>query len=318
MRFARLMLALFAASFLFAAPGHAQGLRYFYCFAVDSQSGKVLMSDIQDVGPVAERAAYPEKFRVYLSARGLASSRSASYCVMRAKVEEIERGMQELPLACNECLGITRFEQVGWPRTGKTVSTLLAGQLEPPKVIETGQAPVTEKTAAPAPPNKNMGAPPAPEENSEIYGLWLMVRSDKPDLLSSANRTPDPSLLRLRADLRGGKWSMLLSDDRCTGWGAVAYASDGEKFVYFVERGADDEGEASRGALARAERYVGSKPNWHVQVLESFDNLYRQTVANAVAEGRGGVMGTARSVVGALVKSNCTENSSSGAAGARG
>jgi len=271
MMWTRLALVL-ATGTLWAAPATAQGgLSHFYCYAADSRAGKVLVSDVHEVGPVSERRAYGEQFADYLAARGLMPRGTQGYCVMRASQREIEQSIRELPHTCSTCGDTRDFEQVAWLREGKSAGALLAGKLLPPKKLgdqEQGQG--SGESGA-----KARDAEPAGDASGNSFGAHVRVRVDGTDAVLSVNEENGHALVRTRADLKGGTWTSLLSDDRCPGWAAVAYASDGRETFYFYRTGAETEGEASGSALDQAESAVEKREgNWITGVLRTFLNRY--------------------------------------------
>lgn len=268
---AALVCALFAA----AAPAQAQGLRYFYCYAVDAKVQKVFVSDMHDVGPPAERAAYGEQFADYLKARGHASAAVQAYCVMRASEGEIRRGITDLPRSCRECEGLDDFTPVAWLRQGKGLTELLAGKLvapEQPKGAEVLPSASSDSVRAEA------SVPPGASPDSPVKGrgVFIRVRMDMTDVVYSANEKNGDFLTRHKAQLKGGRWQLLDSDNRCPGWMAVAYASNGTERQYYVSQGAASEGEASRQALDDAVKTTQYHPGtWITGVLAAFYNDYQ-------------------------------------------
>lgn len=259
-----LRLIIAAAAFLGAAWGvgaAAQPPQFFYCYATNAKSGTVYVSDMHRVGPVGERASYGQGYARYLAAKGKVPSGTQGYCVMRATEREIERGQLELTARCDECGGADKFEQVAWLRNGKDVGVLLAGKLD-------------RKPSAPDKPAEADAA--APTETPRGAGVYAWGARGETDIVMSINETNGGALARLKADLQGGKWTNILSADRCPGWGAISYASNGEERFYYAARGAEDEGEASRKALEFAERAAERQEGeWVTGVLQSYFNDYQ-------------------------------------------
>lgn len=258
------------------APAEAQGLRYFYCYAVDPDRGTVFASDMHDVGPVAERAAYGDAFARYLQAKGKASGAIKPFCVMRATEREIARGRAELAERCSECGTITKFEDVPWLRDKrKGAEALLAGKLIKPNLLEGGEATALS--------GKQADEPAAGE------GVTILGRRDETDVTYSVNEKNGGVLARQKADLKGGRWTTVLDDSRCPGWLAVAYASNGEERWYYVAQGADSAGEASSAALEAAEKKATREgADWTTGVLAALRNDFRHRaidVAEAVRQG---------------------------------
>jgi len=294
--------ALLAATCLWAGPASAQGLAYFYCYAVDTEQGKVFVSDMHEVGPVAERASYGEQFATYLKVKAKASASIKSYCVMRATEREIERGRAELTEYCRECADITKFEDVAWLREGTGAKALLAGKLIKPS---------EPKDASPskAEPPQVARAEPEPEP-AEDAGVYILGHREATEVVYSANEERGGYLVRQKADLKGGKWTTIITNSTCPGWVAVAYASNGSERWYYAAQGAASEGEASLQALdaadAGAKRMEGV---WVTGVLVSFRNNYRPKsigpveVAESVVED--GVIQTTKGLIRRQVVSGC-------------
>ena len=279
----RWLIALLAL--LFAVPAAAQGPRYFFCWAQDATSGRVYVSDVQDVGPVNERAGYGAEFTRYLSGKGKVPAGTQAYCAMRPTIEEMRRGIADLPASCGGCRNPTAFEAVTWPRGGKTAANLLAGRLLPPP----GSAPPKPEESAPPPAD---GAP-----------AFALGRLDKTEVVFTVNEDNGRTLTRVKADLRGGKWTSILDGDRCRGWLAIAHASGPEGRVYFVSRGADDEGAASRRALERAEAHASAQgAEWRSGVLAAFHNDYRPALEPAK-----GLIDGAKERLRASITRDCAE-----------
>lgn len=288
------------AAAVWATPASAQGLNWFYCYAPNPATGTVLVSDAQPIGPVSERGGYGREFSTYLNARGKLPAGSQVYCVMRATEQEVRRGQQELAARCDECGGASKFEHVVWPRGGKSVRQVLAGG-----GAAQSPAPVTQAQVA-------VETPPV-----EGAGVFIMARTDQTEIVYVANEDNGRFLTRFKADQKGGQWTWMLDNDRCSGWLAVAYATNGSKRQYFVARGSPDQGQASRKALAAAEEYAHAQGGgWLSGVLSSFQNEYRH---------RGGDLsrGVIRAVGQELVKQlgvgdSCTEFRNGTTVGVRG
>lgn len=246
-----------------AQPALAQGLSWFYCYAPNPSTGTVLVSDAQPIGPVSERGGYGREFSTYLTSRGKLPAGTQVYCVMRASEQEVRRGQQELAERCDECGGARQFERVVWPRGGKTVRQVLAGEGTP-----------RSSTPAPAP---QQPAATVEKVAAEGIGVFMMVRTDQTEITHTANEDNGRFLTRFKADQRGGAWTWVLQNDRCQGWLAVAYATNGSERKYFIARGSADEGAASRAALAAAETFAkGRNLGWITGVISAFRNNYVQ------------------------------------------
>lgn len=283
---------------LWGTPASAQGLNWFYCYAPNSATGKVLVSDPQPIGPVSERGGYGREFSTYLAARGKLPAGSQVYCVMRATEQEIRRGQQELAARCDECGGARQFEHVTWPRGGKSVRQVLAG----------GGTATT--TTPPAKPGVVVETTPA-----EGTGVYIMARTDQTGIVYVANEENGRFLTRFKADQKGGQWTWMLSNDQCSGWLAVAYATNGSERQYFVARGSPDEGQASRKALEAAESHVQIKGGgWLSGVLVAFRNEYRHPEADFSA----GVIAGVRDEIAKQVVDRCAEFRDGTTVGVRG
>jgi hypothetical protein len=300
-RWILLTLALLTASCVWSAPVSAQGLAYFYCYAVDVEQGKVFVSDMHDVGPVAERASYGAQFATYLKVKKNASASIQPYCVMRATEREIQRGRAELTEFCAECGDIRKFEDVAWLREGTGAKALLAGKLISPD--KHPEPPAREAQPAPSTP-----AVAAEREPAAGEGVYILGRRDQTEVVYSANEARGAYLVRQKADLKGGKWTPVLSDSRCPGWVAVSYASNGTERWYYPVQGADSEGEASHAALQVAEaashRMAGY---WVTGVLVAFRNDFRPApvdVGKALTEDDG-VFDAVKGLVRRQVVSGC-------------
>lgn len=282
-----------AGSFLLAcwsAAAWSQPPQFFYCYASNAKTGTVFFSDMHRVGPVAERSSYGKGYANYLAAKGKVPSGTQGYCVMRPSEAEIERGQRELPERCDECGSADNFEQVAWLRQGKDLGVLLAGKLDrkPPPAASAAESTETQKEEPPA------GA-----------GVYAWGARGETDIVMSINESNGRTLSRLQADLKGGKWTNILSDDRCPGWGAISYASNGEERRYFVARGAEDEGEASRKALEHAERTAEREEGeWTTGVLQAYFNDYQP----AERDFSGSLIQIAKDEVRRMVTSGCARD----------
>lgn len=293
--------ALFAASIPLGPAASAQGLRYFYCYAVDSGTNQVLVSDMHEVGPVAERAAYGEQFAIWLQATGKASRSVRPYCVMRASEAEIARARSDLAGYCSECGAIKTFRDVTWLRQGKGVEELLQGKLiKPEDPVETSE---TSEPGEPAP----VPDPAAVVEPVAGEGVSILGRRDMTDVVYAANVERSADIARQKADLKGGKWTPLLTDNRCPGWISIAYASTGRERWYYIAQGADSEGEASAQALAAAQKSAKRLEGTAITgVLVAFRNNYTPPpvdVIDAISED--GVLQTTKGLIRRTVTSGC-------------
>jgi hypothetical protein len=306
------LLAPLAASCLWSAPASAQGLKYFYCYAIDDERETVFVSDMHEVGPVSERSTYGAQFASYLKVKRGASASVRPYCVMRSSEQEIQRGRSDLAGYCPECGGITRFEDVAWLREGTGARALLAGKLIERNKEGDGKpsSPDTPQVAK-APARKPAAAEPEPVEDS---GLYLLGRRDATEVTYSVNEENGAYLARQKADLKGGKWSWIINGSTCVGWVAIAYASNGTDRWYYAAQGADSEGEASLAALKAAEEGAKRQDGaWITGVLVALQNNYRPKsigpldVAGAVAED--GVIETTKGLIRRQVVSGCPTGS---------
>jgi hypothetical protein len=299
------------AAALAAAPAAAAEVHHFYCYAVDAARGTVFVSDMHDTGPVSERAAYGEQFATYLKAKGLASAGVRPSCVMRASEREIQLSRAELADSCGTCGGIRRFADVAWLRGGDSgANALLAGKL----IRKPAAAPAPAPAAEPPPPAAGPAphAPPAaPAEPEPVAGegVYVLGRRDATEVVFAANEERGAYRARQKADLKGGTWTTILSDDRCPGWVAIAYASNGTERWYYPAVGADSEGEAGQAARAAAEEATRRRDGiWITGVLVAFRNdFHHKPVDLAAAVGHDGVIGTAKGLVRREVVSGCPQ-----------
>jgi hypothetical protein len=297
-----MLLTALAVSSLWSQAASAQGLRFFYCYAIDEEQAKVFVSDMHEVGPVAERGTYGQQFATYLKVKNGASATVRPFCVMRSSEAEIQRGRLDLTRYCPECGSITRFEDVAWLREGTGAKALLAGKLIKPS---------EPKEALPSKAETPQVAKAKPDhEPAEDAGVYILGHRETTEVVYSANEERGGYLVRQKADLKGGKWTAIMSNSTCPGWVAVAYASNGAERWYYAAQGADSEGEASLQALNAAD--AGTKRMegvWVTGVLVSFRNNYRPTsigpidVAEAAAED--GVIETTKGLIRRQVVSGC-------------
>ncbi len=303
-RWLALVSLLLGIGFAFAAPASAQGLTHFYCFAQNPRTGMVYVSDAHNVGPVSERGGYGADYSRYLSSKGKVPPGTQAYCNMRSSMAEVRSDIADLVRNCRVCQNPSGFEDVAWPRGGKTAENLLAGKLAPPAPKPDPAKPVTAKPAAPTQPKP-----------AEGVGVYAYVRSDRTDVAYTANEANGATLARYKTDLKGGKWLPLASNDRCPGWMAISAASDGENRHYFYSNGHPDEGAASRAALELAEGKATKMGGaWMATVLVAFLNDFRPEGIDL----SDGVIDGLKGQVRQMVTSECTRQRSLGAVGVRG
>lgn len=246
---AGLVIAALAAGFVSAVagisvgstPARAQGLQYFYCFAPDPASGTTYVSDVHPVGALHERARYPRMFEDFLRIRGKLGVDRKAYCTMRATMREINQGRMAMRATpCRECAGAERLDDVVWPRPDKL--------RVPSMKVATGSRP-TPTALADADTPRPAALPP------EQQGAYLLAREDSVDVVAAINVADGLTEVQAKAKSRGGKWRDLMTDDRCPGWIAVAYAEKTREHAYFAVRGQDSESAASAAALDLADRW---------------------------------------------------------------
>ncbi|HZW16760.1 MAG TPA: hypothetical protein VFF66_10990 [Brevundimonas sp.] len=284
-----------------APPAAAQAPQFFYCYAVDAGAGAVYLSDTHRLGPVAERRTYGQSFSDYLAANGTVPAGTPAFCVMRARAEDIERAQLDLAVqSCPECSNASRFEQVAWRRGGETGTMLPAGLPQRPSHART--IPETAHEAVP-------GA-----------GLHVMVRDDAPDMLVSLNETNGLTLIRRQAAERGGKWHFLIQDDRCVGWMAVTFATDGATPHYFLARGAETAEQADLAARRLADEWKSQQQGtWITGRLDAFRNDYRHPPIESRSENLSGqAIDHAKEIVRRMVVTGCARGGTDGSIGARG
>lgn len=299
-----------------ASPARAQTpVNYFYCYAVDESQGIIFVSDTQEVGVLSERASYGDQFKSYLRGKGKASDTVRPYCVMRPTPAEIRLGQNDLRTSgCRMCNDISRFEDVVWMRDkNKGAEKLLDRTIKPSKL------------GVPEWAEENLPMPP--EEEDEQDGVYILGSREGNDLIYAANEENGGSKTRLKADLKGGKWTTVAHNNRCPGWMAVAYASDGTERVYYLAQGAESQGEASLQALDQAEQAASRKDgNWTTGVLLALENKYRSnplTVGDVVESlAEDGVIETAKGLTYRAATSDkslgCPRGGKMGSIGVRG
>jgi hypothetical protein len=126
-------------------------LRYFYCWAPDPAAGVVYVSDIQPVGPIAERSAYGAEFVTYLKRQSLGSSVVVGYCTMRSTESEIQQAQRELLSNCRECKAATRLSSVQWNR--QSVAAPAPPQVPVPRPMTSAPAASSGAPAQPSSPS---------------------------------------------------------------------------------------------------------------------------------------------------------------------
>jgi hypothetical protein len=307
-----MVLAALAVSSLWAAPASAQGLRYFYCYAIDEEQAKVFVSDMHEVGPVAERGTYGQQFATYVKVKKGASATVRPFCVMRSSEQEIERGRSDLTRYCPECGSITNFQDVAWLREGTGAKALLAGKLIKQDKPADARTPAQDAPQVAKAEKKPPAAEPEPAEDA---GVYILGRRDATEVVYSVNEERGGYLVRQKADLKGGKWTPLVTNSTCVGWVAVAYASNGTDRWYYAAQGAESEGEASLAALKAAEEGAQRQEGvWVTGVLVALQNNYRPKsigpaeVAEAVKEGS--LMDLTKGVIRRQVVSGCPADQS--------
>lgn len=279
---------------LWAAPASAQGLNWFYCYAPNAATGVVYVSDVHAVGPVSERAGYGNEFAGFLASRGKLPAHAQAYCVMRATEQEVVRGQQSVTELCSECGGATTVEHIAWLRGGQR-----GRQLATP--VPAADASLGERPRGAARGSVATGR----TEPVEGVGAYIMGRSDATGIVHTANEENAQFQTRHKADLKGGQWTWIAMNDRCPGWVAVAYATDGDERHYFVAKGSDFEGTARVAAIKLAEAYAARKgAAWLAGVLSSFKNEYRHPPTDF---SRGAIRGV-RQEVERMVTTPCADS----------
>lgn len=252
-------LALIAAVLVAAGAGGGEAKAadpaYFYCYAPNPETGTTYVSDVHKVGPVGERRRYGDDFAAYLRSQGKLREGGVAYCVMRATLREVDGGRIDLSrMTCSECAGAERLEDVKWPRGGKGVEAVLAGN--GPRAVTANDEPVAAKETA--------------GEPKKHPGVTVYVREDATDAIAVSNQPGGADFARKRTQERGGKWRALLVDEQCSGWGAVAYAQSGSARRYWVQL-ADTEFEAAERAVNIASRYAeGKGDGWEAGIVAQF------------------------------------------------
>jgi hypothetical protein len=160
---------------------------------------------------------------------------------MRATMREINRGRMEMrSTPCRECAGAETLADIVWPRPDKV--------RVPSMRVATGSRPApTAMVDADTP--RPAARPP------EQQGAYLLAREDSVDVVAAINVADGLSEVQAKAKSRGGKWRDLMTDDRCPGWIAVAFATKRREHAYFGVRGFDSESAASAAALQLTDRW---------------------------------------------------------------
>ncbi len=250
-----------------AEPVSAQGLNWFYCYAPNAQTGVVHVSNMHEVGPVSERASYGAEFANYLTARGKLPRGAQAYCVMRATEREIGVAQSSVLELCEVCSGASIIESVAWARSGSVGRQILTP--DAPRNPAPGPERAITSTQPAIPTNDSPATAP------EGAGVFLMGRLDASEVVYTANEDRGQFLTRYKADLKGGRWTWILSNDTCPGWVAVAFATNGSERLYFVARGSEYEGSARAAVLREAEPYAARQgPAWITGIMVSFHNAY--------------------------------------------
>ncbi|MEO6534298.1 MAG: hypothetical protein ABIN72_00180 [Sphingomicrobium sp.] len=276
----------------FSGRADAAEPRLFFCYVSNPPSSTIYVSDVHPVGPVAERAAYGAEFARYLERRGRVEAGVTGRCVMRATNHEIDdsrTNLSRMEGACMGCAGLTQTEDVLWPRSTKSIASVLAGTQ-----VKTKPDPKDAKAAG-------KGQVPPGE------GAWLMARKDDTDVVYIANQPNGGTLVRVKADLRPGTWAYLLQNNRCPGWIGIAFATDGKERSYFTATGREDAAQAKLAALSGAEQLAATKqgPDWRTGILDAFENRFEKepvTLAGAIEEGP---IGAAKGVIRSRFVSGC-------------
>lgn len=239
----------------------AQGPRFFFCFASNPATGTIYVSDMHPVGPVSERAKYGQDFASFLVSKKKVPIGTQGYCVMRGTEKEVEKSALTVAENCDVCGSATKMEPVAWSRGGH------AG-------IQVAKA--TNNYIPPSDAKKPVAIQAGSKEGPVTPGIgaFLLTRIDALDAVFSANRDDSYFAIQHAAAIKGGKWSKALFHDKCVGWVAVSYATDGKEWTYFVSRGAASEGEARISARKKADEFAAHRNGWIVGMLNAFENKY--------------------------------------------
>lgn len=218
----------------FAMRAHGGELTVFYCYAPDTSSGVVYLSQPLPVGPVSERSGYGREFAAWLKSADRVRGDVAAYCVMRASHEEITRAQAALSTeACPECAGATRFEPVSWPRATGDVTPALAKHADQPVRPE----------------------PPAPTQSTRnVDGdlLVVMGNTETGKMLVVSNHPDAVSMARAQAKtIRATGWTTLLTTSE-PGFGAAFCVRSGKAVRFFVAHAQP----SMKDAIARAREFA--------------------------------------------------------------
>lgn len=228
----------------------------FFCYALNPSEGVVYVSDVHLVGPFEERASYPERYASWLRASGRLGEGRA-HCLMRATMREVDRDRRDLPVTgCFECVGPQVYRDVKWPFGDAPFDSVRIASIEPPRsAMSSAEEAALDKREA-----------PETRPGTTIFG-----RLDLTDAVKRVGVDNPEAEKRALASEKGGKWYPVVTDDRCPGWGAVAFASSPTYRRYFVGHGAT-ETEAIADATARAEAYIGARELWKSGAITTYFN----------------------------------------------
>lgn len=230
--------------------------KLFFCHAFNASEGVVYVSDVHRVGPFEERKSYEDRYADWLRASGRLGEGRAR-CLMRATMREIESARRDLPVSgCFDCKGPAVYRDVKWPFGTDPVESVAMSSLEPPRgAISPGEEAELDR-----------------RENPETRGgTTVFGRLDLTDAVVKSQVDDPQREKRALESEKGGRWYVVNAEDRCPGWGAVAFASFATSRRYFIGNG-PTEADAMAAALARANDYIGAREHWQSGVDETYFN----------------------------------------------
>jgi hypothetical protein len=151
------------------------------------------------------------------------------------------------------------------------------------------------------------GQAPASAEAVPGEGLHIMVREEAAGMLVSANEADGLTRIRQQALERGGNWHFLVENDRCVGWMAVSYATNGRTPYYFLARGFDTAEQANLASRRMADEWKDAQQGtWITGRLDMFRNDYRRPPIEIEGDGLADkAMNLAQEMVHRIVVTGC-------------
>lgn len=175
---------------------------------------------------------------------------------MRSSAALLVRDVMSLQEQCDECSGATQFEQIAWLRPGGERG------LPIPNIAQT-------KSGSIAP-------LPRDTELADDIGAFALARIDGIGVVFDGNHANSQAIVAAEAREKRWRTVPLLSNDKCAGWAAISYASNGVNVRYFVSRGKSSQSSADKEAKASANTFADKQPMvWSKKVIVSFNNFYK-------------------------------------------